>query len=157
MKRIDLRYKIGCHFLVSGKNSNRRKKGSEVSRTPPPPPPPSCEGIFPHAPITPHRSKIGLLPHLAVYLVSGSVTDNTMYFTKDTAKFKRVYKTLFSPQIALFCIIFFQNFLGGAPPPPRTPTNRRGHPPVASPLGPSGLETPPPQVEFWIHCVLQKL
>ena len=114
-------------------------------------PPPSCEGIFPHAPTPPRRSKIGLQP--AVHLVSGSVTDNVMYIFNaillkiqlSLSEFKRLY---LHPRLHHFAS-FFQNFLGGDPPNP----HQREGPPLPYPPQVSGLEKTP-QVDFWIrHCL----
>ena len=61
---------------------------------------------------------------------------------------------------------FIQNFLGGAPPPPEPPPTGGDTPPVPSPLGPSGLEKPPPpgwvldpplRLKIWLLAVIKYL
>ena len=48
---------------------------------------------------------------------------------------------------------FFQNFLGGPEPPPKGGDT----PPVPYPLGPSGLETPPPRLSSGSATVISSL
>ena len=84
--------------------------------------------------------------HPAVDLASGSIIDNVHFgaiLLKDTCSLSKLKRLDLHSRLHHFAS-FFPNFLGGGPPNPHL---QEGRPlPYPPPLGPSGLENPPPRL-----------